>query len=154
MDNRKVNIILGIASSILGIVAILVLFATCFGASDFSDHPSTLGSCYDVMFGAQSYNSVPLLITAFVLQIVGATFALLGGLFRSKLGALVLGIAAVCFVAAGILWFMSPTAFLSANTNVGEEESVVLGTGSILTAVFSLGGALVGFYGAYRAFKA
>ena len=154
MDNRKVNIFLGIAGSVLGIVAILVLFATCFGASDFSSHPSTLGSCYDVMFGAQSYNSVPLLITAFVLQIVGSAFALLGGLFRSKIGALTLGIAGICLVAGGIMWFMSPNSFLSANPNVGEEESVVLGTGAILTAVFSLGGALVSLYGAYRAFKA
>lgn len=154
MDNRKVNIFLGIAASVLGIVAILVLFATCFGVSDFSSHPSTLGSCYDVMFGAQSYNGVPLLITAFVLQIVGSVFALLGGLFRSKIGAFALGIAGICLVAAGIMWFMSPGSFLAANPNVGEEESVVLGTGAILTAVFSLGGALVGLYGAYRSFKA
>lgn len=153
MDNRKVNIFLGIAAAILGIVSILTMLATCFGPSDFSDHPSTLGSCYNVMFGYQSYNAVPLLITAFVLQIVGCVFALFGGIMRSKIGAFVLGIAAICFVVGGVFWFMSPGAFLSIN-NVGEAEKVVLGTGSILTAVFSLLGGVVGLYGAYRAFKA
>ena len=153
MDNRKVNIFLGIAAAILGIVSILTMLATCFGASDFSDHPSTLGNCYNVMFGYQSYNSVPLLITAFVLQIVGCVFAFFGGILRSKLGAIGLGIAALCFAIGGVFWFMSPGAFLSIN-KVGEAENVVLGTGSILTAVFSLGGGLVALYGAYRAFKA
>ena len=154
MDNRKVNIFLGIASSILGIVAVLVLFATAFGASDFWNNPSTLGSCYNVMFGYQGYNSVPLLIAAFVLQLCGIFFALVGAIIGRRLGAINLGLAAICFVAAGIMWFMSPSAFLSANPDFGVAEKVVLGTGSILTAVFSLGGALVGLYGAYRAFKA
>ncbi len=153
MDNRKVNIFLGIAAAVLGIVAVLVLFATAFGASDFSDHPSTLGSCFNVMFGYQGYSAVPLLIVGFVLQCCGIFFAILGAIFRSKLGAINLGIAAICFVVGGIFWFMSPSAFLSVN-KVGAAENVVLGTGAILTAVFSLGGALVALYGAYRAFKA
>lgn len=153
MNNRKVNIILGIAAAVLGIVSVLTMLATCFGVSDSVGSPSTLGTCYNVAFGAQGYSAVPLLIVAFVLQIVASVFALVGGILPGKLAAVLLGIGGLSFVLAGIFWFMSPGAFTGIN-NPGAAENVILGTGSILTAVFSLGGGLVTFYTAFRAFRA
>ena len=154
MNNRKVNIVLGALVSVLAIVSILVLFATAFGASDYSGNPSTLGSCFDVMFGKQSFNGIPLLVTAFVLQIVAAVFALFGAILPGKLGSFGFGVTTICLLAAGIMWFLSPSLFLGANTLNPEAETVVLGTGSILGAIFSLVGGVLGLYGAYRSFKA
>ena len=153
MNNRKVNIILGIAGAVLGIVSVLTMLATCFGVSDSAGHSSSLGTCYNVAFGAQGYSAVPLLVIAFVLQIVGCVLSVVGGILPGKIAAILLGVGGLSFVLGGIFWFMAPSAFLGIN-DPGAAENVILGTGSILTAVFSLGGGLVTFYTAFRAFRA
>lgn len=155
MNNRKVNIIIGIVAAILAIVSIFTLFATCFGPSDSpASHPSTLGSCYDVMFGKQGFNAVVPLIIAFVLQIVAAVFILIGAFLPGKLGMFGLGIGAIAVVVAGILWLLAPTLFLGVNTMTAEAETVVSGTGNIVTAILCFVGGVLSLYGAYRAFKA
>lgn len=154
MNNRKVNIVLGLVATVAAIVSILVLFATAFGTSDSAGHASTLGSGFQVMFGQSGFDAVPLLIVAFVLQCVGAFFALVGAILPGKLGAIGLGVTAICLVAAGIMWFLSPSLFSGINKLSAEAESVVLGTGAILGATFSLLAAVISLYGAYRSFKA
>ena len=154
MNNRKVNMILGLVATVVAIVSVLVLFATAFGASDVASHPSTLGSCFNVMFGNQGFNAVPMLIVAFVLQLVAAFFMLIGAILPGKLGMFGLGLAGVCLAVAGVFWLMAPNFFKGANTVSADVEAVVNGTGTILAAVFSFLGALLGLYGAYRTFKA
>ena len=85
MNNRKVNIVLGLLVTVLAIVSVFILFATAFGKSDYSDHPSTLGSCFNVMFGNQGFEPVPGLIVAFVLQCVAILFALFGTILPGKI---------------------------------------------------------------------
>lgn len=155
MNNRKVNIIIGIISAVAAVVTIFVLFATCFGPSNsVMGYPSSFGSCFDVMFGAHGYSGVPALVTAFVLQIVAAVFLLIGAILPGKLGTFGLGIGALAIVVAGVLWFMAPNLFLSINKVNPDAEQVVAGVGNILTGVFCLVSGLLGAYGAYRAFKA
>lgn len=153
MNNRKVSIIVGLIATVMAIVSIFVLFATAFGASDAMNHPSTLGSCFDVMFGRNEFSAVPLLIAAFVLQIVGATFMLIGSFLPGKIGTVGLGLAAILMLIPGIFWLMAPGAFTGINTIRPEAESVVAGVGTILSAVFSFLAAALGLYGAYRCFK-
>ena len=154
MNNRKVNIILGLMATVVAIVSVFVLFATAFGASDVASHPSTLGSCYDVMFGKQGLNAVPMLIVAWSLQLAAILFMLIGAILPGKLGTFGLGLGAVLLVVAGIFWLSAPGFFAGVNSISADVEKVVNGTGTILGAVFSFLGALLGAYGAYRAFKA
>ena len=155
MNNRKVTIIIGIVATVLAVVSIFTLFATCFGASDSpAGHPSTLGSCYDVMFGKQGFNPVPALIVAFVLQIVAAVFMLVGAILPGKLGMFGLGVGALALVVCGILWLLAPTFFLSVNKISASAEIVVSGTGNIVTAILCFVSGVLALYGAYRAFKA
>lgn len=154
MNNRKVNIILGLIASVAAIVSVLVLFATAFGASDIVSHPSTLGSCFNVMFGSQNFNAVPMLIVAFSLQVAAIFFMLLGAILPGKLGVGGLGLAAILLVVAGILWLNAPNFFAGVNTVSADVEKVVNGTGTILAAVFSFFAAVLGAYGAYRLVKA
>ncbi|MBE6127516.1 MAG: hypothetical protein E7182_06040 [Erysipelotrichaceae bacterium] len=153
MNNRKVNIVLGILVSVLAIVSVFILFATAFGKSDYSDHPSTLGSCFNVMFGNQGFEPVPGLIVAFVLQCVAILFALIGTILPGKIGGLSLGIAAASMVGGGILWLLAPSMFSSINPIAAQAETVTHGTGTILTAVICFLGGLLGLYGGYRAIK-
>lgn len=153
MNNRKVHIALGLIASILAIVSVLVLFTTAFGDSDTMGNPSSLGSCYDVMFGAQEYSAVPLLIAAFVMQCTAIAFGLLGTFLPGKLGAFGLGLTALLLVISGVFWILAPTAFLGVNSVSAEAEIVQAGTGSILAIVFCFLGGLLSLYGAYRSFK-
>ena len=83
--NRKVSVIVGLLVTVLAITAILVCFASAFGA-DADGLADTRGNVFQIMFGYQGKNAVPLLIVAFVLQCVGAFFALLGAIVPGKLG--------------------------------------------------------------------
>lgn len=154
MNNRKTQIALGLVTTVLAIVSIFVLFTTAFGASDSIGYPSSFGNCFKAMFGTSAIKPVPMLIVAFILQIVAAVFALIGSLFPGKLGGIILGIAAVLLVAAGVFWIMAPTLFLNANTVNPLVEKVTHGTGTILAMVFTFLPGLIGLYGAYRTFKA
>ena len=153
MNNRKVNIILGLIATMIAAVSIFVLFATAFGPSDIASHPSTLGSCFDVMFGKQGFASVPMLITAFVLQIVAAVFILFGAIMPGKIGMFGYAVGAIALVVAGIFWINAPGFFSSVNSIDAVAEKVVLGTGSILAVVFSFLAGVLALYGAYRSFK-
>lgn len=154
MNNRKLNIALGLLSSVLAIVSILVLFATAFGDTGDSgaSFPSSMGSGFDVMFGSQGYSAVPLLIVAFVLQCVAAVVALIGGILPGKLGLFGFGITALLLVIAGIFWLCGPSSFQAIN-NV-RAEKITNGTGTILAGVFCFVGALLSAYGGYRNAKA
>jgi len=153
MNNRKVSIVLGIIVTVLAIVSVFTLFATAFGASDAPGHPSTLGSCFDVMFGKQGFSAVPTLIVAFVLQCAAIAVGIVGAILPGRIGGITLGVAAALLVGAGIIWFMSPSLFSAINPLSSWAETVSLGTGSILTAVFCLVAALLGLYSGYRSFK-
>ena len=156
MDNRKVNIILGLIAALSAVISVFILFATAFGPSDAASNPSTLGSCFDVAFGTSQtgLNAVPALIVAFVLQLVAVVFGLIGALLPSKAGGIALAIGALSIAVAGVFWIISPGLFRSANPSITPaSENVVLGTGTILAAVFCFLSTLLGLYGASRAFK-
>ena len=106
------------------------------------------------MFGKQGFSAVVPLIIAFVLQIVAAVFILIGAFLPGKLGMFGLGIGAIAVVVAVILWLLAPTLFLGVNTMTAEAETVVSGTGNIVTAILCFVGGVLSLYGAYRAFKA
>lgn len=156
MDNRKANIILGLIATLFGIVSIFTLFATAFGASDTPGHASTLGSCFDVMFGSNERNllPVPLLITAFMFQVVAIPVLLIGAIIPGRIGSFGLALGAILLAVAGVFWLTSPTFFLAINKMEPSAENVVLGTGAIITAVFAFVSGLLGLYNAYRNFKA
>ena len=154
MNNRKVTIALGLLTAILAIVSVLVMFATAFGASDNMGNPSSHGSCYNVAFGYQNYDLIPLLLVAFILQCTAILFASVGALLPGRLGGICLGFAGIIIAAAGVIWFFSPNLFVAANGTIPEAELVVNGVGSILTGVFGVLAGLMGMYGAYRAFRA
>ncbi len=153
MNNRKVHIALGVIVALLSIVSVLVLFATAFGNSDYSEHPSTLGSCYNVMFGYQGFKPVPGLIVAFALQCAAILFAIIGTILPGRIGGGCLGLTAILLVVGGILWLTAPSMFSSINPIAAQAETVVHGTGTVLTAVMCLLGGVLGLYGAYRSFK-
>ena len=154
MDNRKANIILGLFAALMAVVSVFTLFATAFGNSDAAGHASTLGNVYDVMFGSQSLNAVPMMIAAFILQLVAILFALFGALLPGKVGAFGLALAAILLVLAGIFYLASPNFFLSVNPTDAHAEQVVLGAGTIISPIFCFLGGLLGIYGGYRSFKA
>ena len=155
MNNRRTQIALGLLVAALAIVSIFVLFATAFGASDSVGYPSSFGNCFKVMFGTSAVENVPLLIVAFILQIVAAAFAILGAIFPSKIGGGILGFASILLIGAGVLWALAPTLFLSRNPPAQNVvENVVHGTGTILAMVFTFLPGVLGLYAAYRTFKA
>ena len=154
MNNRKISIVIGLLSTVLVIVSILVMFATAFGASDNMGNPSSHGNCFNVAFGYQNYDAIPLLIVAFVFQCVAAFFALVGSFIPGRIGGIALGFAGLLAIVGGVVWFFSPNLFIGTNGNIPEAETVVNGVGSILTGIFAAVGGLIGLYGAYRTFKA
>lgn len=153
MNNRKLSIALGIIVTVISIVSVLVLFATAFGKSGEPAYPSTLGSCYQVAFGAHEYNAVPLLIAGFILQCVAILFGLVSAFLPGKGGLISFGLTGLLLAIAGIFWVLAPSSFSGMNTITPAAEVVVHGTGTILAMVFCFLGALLAFYGAYRTAK-
>ena len=156
MNNRKVSLIIGLLVTVLATTAILVCFATAFGA-DSAGYGDTRGNVFQIMFGYQGKVAIPMLITAFVLQCCGAFFALLGALLPGKIGGGNLGLAAILLVAAGIIYLFAPGLYQSANASSivpVAGESINNGTGIILTSVFSIVAGVLGIYAGYRRFKA
>ena len=154
--NRKVTVIVGLLVTVLAITAILVCFASAFGV-DADGLADTRGNVFQIMFGYQGKNAVPLLIVAFVLQCVGAFFALLGAIVPGKLGGINLGLASLLLIAGGVIFLFAPTLYEAANAkNIVPipGASISNGTGILLTAIFSIAGGVIGIYGGYRTFKA
>lgn len=153
MNNRRIHIILGIIVTVLSVVSVFVLFATAFGSSDYSGHPSTLGNCFNIMFGSQGFEPVPGLIVAFVLQCVAIFFGLLGAILPGRIGGISLGLTAILLAVAGVLWLMAPSMFSKINVIAAQAETITQGTGTILTAVLCFLGGVLGLYSGYRSFK-
>ena len=156
MNNRKVSIILGIFLAIVAIVAVLVCFAPAFGA-DYQGYGDTRGNVFQIMFGYQGKEAVPLLIVAFVFQLVGILFGLLAAIMPGKLGGINFGIYALLMVAAGIIFLLAPQLYLGVNgSSIAEIEGQTFtnGTGILLTGIFSIAGGVIALYSGYRAFKA
>ena len=74
--NKKTNVFLGLATTILALVAIFVLFSTAFGKEGGA--ASVRGNVFYIMFGSEkrSLSMVPGLITAFALLLLGTLTAL------------------------------------------------------------------------------
>ena len=122
MNNKRFKIILGIATTVIAIVAIMFGFASAFG--DIRNYPSSRGTMFQVMFGHAGYENVPALIVAFVFLIVAAVFALISSFLPGKLGLIGFGLVALLLVAGGIMIFFTPNLFLSANADVISAESL------------------------------
>ena len=156
MNNRKVSIIIGIFIAILAVTAILVCFAPAFGA-DYQSYGDTRGNVFQIMFGYQNKVAIPVLIVAFILQIVAAVFALIAAIIPGRIGGINFGIAALLLIVAGILFLLAPQFYQSANAGTIapiEGQTITNGTGTLLTGIFSIVGGVVGLYAGYRAFKA
>ena len=156
MNNRKVSIIIGLLVTVLAVTAILVCFASAFGA-DSAGYADTRGNVFQIAFGYQGKNAIPMLITAFILQCVAVLFALFGAILPARLGGISLGIAALLLIAGGVIYLFAPSLYQSANAASivpVAGETINNGSGILLTSIFSIVGGVIGIYGGYRAFKA
>ena len=156
MNNRKLSIVIGLLVTALAITAILVCFASAFGA-DSSGYADTRGNVFQIMFGHQGKNAIPMLIVAFVFQCVAILFGLFGALLPGRAGGIALGVTALLLLAAGVIYLFAPGLYQSANAGLItpiEGEGINNGSGILLTSIFSIVGAVIGIYGGYRSFKA
>ena len=149
--NKKVKLAFGILTALCGIIAVLVLFSTAFGAGAYG-YGSTRGNGYQIMFGYQDKAAVGALIAAFVLELVAIGSALFGLFMPGKISMFNLGVSAILLIVGGILFLNAPNLYVAVNPVTNEYP--VNGTGTILNAVFCFIGALLGLYGAYRIRKA
>lgn len=158
MRNKKLKLFLGIVVALCGIAAIFGLFGNAFG--DVNNIPDARGSVFNLMFHASEagYNDMPLLGTAFGLLIAGSCFALIGAFLPGKIGGIALGITTALLLGGSIILLNTKGIFLNAGTIKGspiyDADSLSLGLGAILPAVFGIGGSVLGLYGAYTGFKA
>lgn len=151
--NRKANIVLGIFTALMALVAIFVLFAYAFNDSQSLNFEGS--NVFVTMFGSDTLGRAPVpgLIVAFVLQIVAVLFGLISGFLPGKASAISFGITLVCLVTAAILYLNGIALFEAVNPAHSDQDAKVLGVGLILTSVFSFIGAVTSLYGAYSNFK-
>ena len=153
--NKKTNVFLGLATTILALVAIFVLFSTAFGKEGGA--ASVRGNVFQIMFGIGegSRSMIAGLITAFSLLLLGALTALISSMLPGKSATIGFGITLVALATAGILFIMGPNMYASVNylSSVSPVE-LTLGPGLICGAVFSFLGALLSLYGTYSSIKA
>ncbi len=154
--NKKMNLILGIGSAIMALVAIFVMFSTGFGADRELQSPR--GNVFTIMFGSSTmnYNAVPVLIVGFVLLCIAVLAALVAGFLPGKSGSLGFVVVAVLLIAAATMFAFAPAAYKAANASIisSNAEEITLGPGCILTMVFGYLGGALSLYGAYTNFKA
>ena len=141
--------ILGIAITVIAIVAIMFGFANAF--ADFRNADASRGSEFAIMFGQGTktgYQSVPLLIAAFVCSIVAAVFALISAFLPGKLSMIGFGVVVVLMLFAGIVYFCTPALFLAANPTTirSDDLPVNAGVGPIGMGIVSIVGALGSLY--------
>ena len=150
--NRKINSVFGLIVSAAALIAILVLFSTAFGSDPTYGSASTRGNGFQIMFGYQGSNVVVPLVIAFCCEGLAILLALFAALPLGKLSMFGLGGAGILLAVGGVLFLMAPTFYSQVNSIITETPTN--GTGTILNAVFSFLGALIGLYGAYRVSKA
>lgn len=143
------NILLCVAA-VLGLVAVLMMFAPALSGGKNSDAAI---SGFKVAFGysektvlgdAKVLNFSFMYFLAFLLALVGIVFAVLA--FLGKLGKISAIVAAACFLVAGILFFCAVPLcnpnFESKELVKAFKENVSLGAGAIVGGIFSIISAL------------
>lgn len=154
--NKKTNAIIAVISCVLTVVAIFVLFATCFKAGDYG---SEYGTVFGVMFGSNtSYKAVPLMIVAFSVYCLAFVTVIAAALLNGKTSMIVFIATAALLIFAGIVFLLSPTLFRAVNpASVGQDDSkdliLQLGAGPITSAVFAFLSGAMCLFGAYNASK-
>lgn len=152
--NKKTNTIFGLATAVLAIVAIFVLFSTAFG-NEWGD-PSSRGNVFQIAFGTgeTNRNPVPALIAAFSLLIAGTVTSLITALLKGKGAMIGFVLTLILLGVAGTLFVLAPGFYISSNyVNADLQDQITLGTGLICAVIFSYAGALLSLYGAYSSFK-
>lgn len=158
MRNKQMKRLIGIIMLICSIVAIFGLFGNAFG--DVNDIPDARGSIYNLMFHAEDsgYGEMPALTVAFSFLIVAAVLALIGAFFPGKIGGIFLALTSAFLVASAVILFSAKSIFLNAGTLSGapafDADSLSLGVGTLLPAIFAILGGVLGLYGTYVSFKA
>ena len=142
--------------SIFTAVAIFLLFLSMFTNGDFG---AERGNGFEVIFGAAnngSYNAVPLLIVAFVVECVAIISSIVGAAMVGKLQGIVLGSTGLLLIVSGVLFLLSVSLYKGANADLitGNADTLALGAAPITNAVLVFIGGLLGVYGGYKAFKA
>lgn len=154
--SKKTNVFLGLATAVMALVAIFVLFSTAFG--DEIGDPSVRGNVFYIMFGSEkrSLNMVPGLIVAFSLLLLGTLTSLISALLKGKAASIGFAITLIALVAAGVLFILAPNMYASANnlSSLTSAKELTLGPGLLCGAIFSFLGALLSLYGTYSSFKA
>ena len=153
MNNKRFKIILGIATTVIAVVAIMFGFASAFG--DFRSYPASRGTMFQVMFGHQGYENVPALIVSFVFLIVAAVFALISSFLPGKLGLIGFGL---LLIAGGVIIFFTPNLFVSANAEIISAESlkenpITAGLGVYGMGIISIVGGVAAAYCARLSIK-
>ncbi len=152
--NKKANIVLGIFTGIMALVAIFVLFAYAFNDSQSLNFEGS--NVFVTMFGSETLGraAVPGLIVAFIFQCVAVLAALVAGFLPGKASSIGFGLTLVLLVTAAILYLNGVRLFEAVNPAHSDQDTKTLGLGLILTAVFSFIGGVTSLYGAYSNFKA
>ena len=149
MRNNRLKIILGIATAVIAVVAIMFGFAAAFG--DIRSYPAGRGSMFQIMFGGRGYNNVPALVVAFVFFIVAAVFAIASSFLPGKLGLIGFGLVALLLAAGGIMVFFTTNLFTSANADVISSQSlqenpITAGVGVYGMGITAIVGAVLSLY--------
>lgn len=105
--------------------------------------------------GISTMSSKSGILILMIVILAGALFAILGSLFKSKLGKLMLAVGGLAMIAGGVMAFFAINlcGFESAGSaTLGYEYT--LGTGATLTGVFGIaGGLLSALSGTYQLIK-
>lgn len=149
--SKKTNIVVGFAIALMTAVAVFVLFANCFSAPV---EGSEYGSGFAVMFGdtSKNFGPIPFLIVAFSLECGAFLTAIIGAFLFGKFQAIAYIITSLLLVAAGVIFLLSVSLFVSVNP-LNNPEGISLGAAPITSAVFAFIGGALGLFGTYTAIK-
>ena len=156
MRNNRLKIILGIATAVIAVVAIMFGFASAFG--DIRSYPGSRGTMFQIMFGGRNYEAVPMMIVAFVFFIVAAVFSLISAFLPGKLGVIGFGLTAILLIAGGVILFFTPNLFAAANSEVISADSlrenpITAGLGVYGMGISAIVGGLAAAYSARVALR-
>ncbi|MCF0113591.1 MAG: hypothetical protein HUJ60_06415 [Bacilli bacterium] len=158
MNEKRLNLILGIAVAVFASIAVFTLFAEAF--ADIDSLPASRGTIYTLMFDyeAKGYNPMPLFIVGWAFLLAAIAMAFVNMLLPGKLSVIGFAILAILLLGAGIIFCFSKEIFLAAGNvkgaSAGDEHLLALGAGPICALIFSFLGAILSGYGAYKALKA
>lgn len=149
MKKRNGTKILLVIAALLAIVGIFCMFAAAFYEGDSDTGGSVRGNVFKIMFGVETKNGQPgysvvvPLVIGFCLLLLAAILPFFAIPAKKKGTNIICLLEAALGIGTGVLFFMAPSFYVSANPywfdqhTIGETGGATLGPGCICVIVFA-----------------